>query len=142
MFFYGEVDSGGNCVINIPPLAELKNKEGKLTVEAIADSMYFKLYESQVEIKNSVEVKMEGVLSRAETPKSSVELQNIYKEERKEKPRKPVPKQQADESADWEPLVHQRRTKPEKLVEDTEEVSESMGNSTLRSFSDWKKNRT
>ena len=84
MFFYGEVDSQGNCVINIPVLNELKNKEGKLTVEAIADSMYFKLHECQVDIKNSVEIKMEGLLSKNDNLKSDIKLEKIYQEEKKE----------------------------------------------------------
>lgn len=57
-FFYGQVDKEGKCVIEVPKLKELENKSGKVVIEAVADSTYFKIYETEVELKNSVEVKM------------------------------------------------------------------------------------
>lgn len=68
MFFHGKLSKNGDCVFNIPRLSELENQSGKLAVEAIADSTYFKLMECDVEIKNSLEVKMTRVegLSRPE----------------------------------------------------------------------------
>lgn len=58
LFFYGTINENGQCDIQIPKLSELENKSGRLSVEAIADSTYFKLYECEVSLKNSVEVKM------------------------------------------------------------------------------------
>lgn len=57
-FFYGDIDKEGGCVIKIPRLPEIENKNGKMVVEAMADSVYFRLYECEVDLKNSVEVKM------------------------------------------------------------------------------------
>ena len=59
LFFNGTIAESGECVIHIPRLKELKTGLGKLSVEAIADSTYFKLYESELELKNSVEIKLE-----------------------------------------------------------------------------------
>jgi hypothetical protein len=58
-FFNGDLQEDGQCVIEIPRLRHLNEKSGKLTVEAIADSVYFKVYEADVEFRDSVEVKME-----------------------------------------------------------------------------------
>lgn len=59
LFFYGNLQEDGECIINIPKLKEFDSKQGKLFIEAIADSTYFKLYESEFELKNSVEIKIE-----------------------------------------------------------------------------------
>ncbi len=58
MFFYGTLDDSGNCEITIPALQEIKQDSGKLSIEAIADSTYFKVYEANVELKSSVEVQL------------------------------------------------------------------------------------
>lgn len=60
LFFYGTISESGECDIQIPKLNELENKTGKLSVEAIADSTYFKLYECEISLKNSVDVKMKS----------------------------------------------------------------------------------
>lgn len=58
MFFYGTLDESGNCEIAIPALQEIKQTSGKMTIEAIADSTYFKVYETDVEIKSSVDIQL------------------------------------------------------------------------------------
>lgn len=58
MFFNGNLEDGGKCMINIPPLNEVKSQKGKLRVEAIADATYFSLYECEFDLKPSVQVKM------------------------------------------------------------------------------------
>jgi hypothetical protein len=58
MFFYGKLEKDGACVVDIPKLKNVENTSGKLVVEVIADSIYFKVFESEVELKNSVEVKV------------------------------------------------------------------------------------
>lgn len=70
MHFYGKLEKGGICTIEIPKLEELNKENGKLIIEVIADSMFFKLYECEVDFKNSVEVKMvhkETTVSKART---------------------------------------------------------------------------
>lgn len=57
MFFHGKLNEDGDCSINIPKL-DAADGNGYLYIEAIADSMYFKLHESQFEVKKSVNVKM------------------------------------------------------------------------------------
>lgn len=83
LFFYGKLNEDGSCTIPIPKLKEIESREGKMIVEAMADSMYFRLYESEVELRNAVEVnfskpevmrettiKLEGVGPiRQETPR-------------------------------------------------------------------------
>jgi hypothetical protein len=120
MFFYGDVNEAGNCTINIPQLNELKTKEGKLTIEAIADSMYFKLYEAEIEVKNSVEIKMETTLTKLESPVSHIQLETIYQED--EKPNKDVSVEK--------PVKKPVKEKP---------VKEKLAN--LKSFADWKRSK-
>lgn len=89
MFFNGQVQSDGECIIDIPRLAELPNQSGTMVIEAIADSMYFRLFECEVELKNSVEVKMknEGTfLTKVESPKivlTQGSTNNVIQEELK-----------------------------------------------------------
>lgn len=59
LFFKGNLKENGDCVIEIPILKNIDQNKCKLTVEAIADSIFFKVYEVDVELKNSVEVTME-----------------------------------------------------------------------------------
>ena len=70
MHFYGKLEEGGVCEIEVPIL-DIDKKTGKLTIEVIADSMFFKIYECEVDLKNSVEVKMthkEATIAKAFTP--------------------------------------------------------------------------
>jgi hypothetical protein len=89
MFFYGELKEDGNCEINIPSLKDIKQNEGKLVIEVIADSTYFRVHEADVELKNSVEVKMANVNGFAKTkPNVKVEqvsVKPVIKETVKEK---------------------------------------------------------
>lgn len=144
MFFYGEVDDEGNCNINIPQLTELKNKEGRLTVEAIADAMYFKLYEAEVELKNSVEIKMETTLTKKEPAKQNIELEAIIQEDKKDK-KEPEEEPEEEPKEDdkpkkkgWESL----RNKPvpsEPKTDDKKPPKKDKGG--LKSFADWQKNK-
>lgn len=85
MFFYGELKEDGNCEINIPSLKDIKQNEGKLTIEVIADSTYFKVHEANVELKNSVEVKMATVNGFAKaSPKIQVEQVSLKPKQKKE----------------------------------------------------------
>lgn len=73
LFFNGVLKENGDCVVEIPKLKEVNEKEGKLTIEAIADSVYFKLYEADVEFKKSIEVSM------VETPVSNESVSQTTK---------------------------------------------------------------
>lgn len=66
LFFHGEINEDGSCLIPLPALKEVKKNTCKLSIEAIADSTYFKVYEADVEFKNSVEVKLSKLESSAE----------------------------------------------------------------------------
>jgi hypothetical protein len=76
LFFYGTLKEDGECVIDIPRLKNMDEKEGKLVVEAIADSVYFKVYEAEVELKNSVEISMASQKTHTK-PKMNVQLEGI-----------------------------------------------------------------
>jgi len=85
LFFYGKIEKDGNCVIHIPKLNEVENRAGKLIVEAIVDSTYFRLYECNVELKNSVNVKinkMEGTFFNNPEPakEPTIQLSGIERE--------------------------------------------------------------
>lgn len=138
MFFYGEVNENGDCSINIPILNEMKSKGGKLTIEAIADSMYFKLYEAEVEIKSSVEIKMETTLTKDESPKSKIQLETIFKDG----PKKVEAK--VEQVAEPEETFEPEETTFEQVVPEPTENPYIVRNSTIRSglksFSSWKRN--
>ena len=74
LFFYGNLNENGICEINIPPLKEVNHKEGKIFIEAIADSTYFRVYENDVEIKNSVEIQL--VKAETTNPKTTTKASN------------------------------------------------------------------
>ena len=108
------LDENGECIIEIPELRELKEKEGKLTVEAIADSVYFKLYEANAEFKNSVEVSMAKMpVTQESVPKMEIKLEGLTQEKPKKlkdrdvrvrpkdiKENEPI----AESKDDWTPL--------------------------------------
>lgn len=76
MFFYGKINKDGDCQIRIPKLAELPDRSGRMVIEAIADSTYFQLYECDVELKTSVEIKMESLnTSNGAKPASKPEFE-------------------------------------------------------------------
>lgn len=92
-FFYGKLDDQGVCEITVPTLKELNKKTGKLVIEAVADSTYFKVYEAQVEVKSSVDVKLVKTESTAKAEPTSVKLEQVTVDEEKAKPENPfVPK--------------------------------------------------
>ena len=81
MFFYGSLSPSGECLVEIPKLKEVEAKEGTLTVEAIVDSVYFKLFESPVEIKNPIEVKMVQTPKIKQTvPETHVKFEGFVKD--------------------------------------------------------------
>ena len=89
MHFYGKLAEDGVCEIEIPIL-DIDKKTGKLTIEVIADSMFFKLYECEVDLKNSVEVKMthkEATISKAFTPtEKKVGMSKLIQERNEKEP--------------------------------------------------------
>lgn len=106
LFFYGTINENGTCDIQIPKLSELDNKNGRLTVEAIADSTYFKLYECEVSLKNSVEVKMKPTGKFFEQKESTVKETKIQLAgiERSIKTPEPEPIQE-DEIVEEKPTI-------------------------------------
>lgn len=139
MFFYGNLDKNGDCIIEIPKLKEVQEKDGKLAIEAIADSVYFKLYEANVELKNSVEVSITSPLPTKESTQPAIQLSDISQlkksiKENKEQPKKNWPRsikdfeiksEENNPKDEWQPLkeetqppVYQRvaETEPKKFV--------------------------
>ena len=113
LYFYGKLSEDGECEIQIPKLLDLKSPSGKLVVEAVADTNYFKLYECEFDLKKSIEVKMEDPSfgeKKAETSKAKVTMANIeIKEEPTVAPaitEEPTPKKTEN------PYVPQKVKKP------------------------------
>jgi len=140
MFFYGTLKHDGNCSIDIPVLKELSNGQGKMVIEAIADSTYFRLYEADVEVKNSVEVSVVKKPSVVETKKTSIKLEQITPKQPKsniktvEKPEEKSPKDEG-----WEPVQVEK-----KVYQPMNSASETPAEpSRLRRFDDFlKKNHS
>ena len=98
LVFNGEINSDGNCRINLPKLNVLK-EGGDMKLEVIADDMYFNPWNSQFELKKSksitVEVKQpqENIITENKTRvKVSVNNQTPRRK------RKPQPKSTIKES--------------------------------------------
>lgn len=133
-FFYGTLQDNGDCEINIPRLKNLEEKSGKLVIEAIAESIYFKIYEADVEFRNSVEVTMQSSIKK--TPSVKVKMEEISqstptKQEPAVEPivETPIPRQ--------EPIVRRQETVKEMPVVRKEEVKKP--SLTERSFLDYLK---
>lgn len=90
LFFYGELKEDGECLIEIPRLKNLDEKTARLTVEAIADSVYFRVYEADVDLRNSVEVSMQTP-SIKKSHATKVQLEDIAQTERVVTPPPPEP---------------------------------------------------
>ena len=58
LIFNGEIDSNGNCRINLPKLNVLK-EGGEMKLEVIADDMYFNPWNSPYELKKSKSITVE-----------------------------------------------------------------------------------
>ena len=76
LHFYGSVNDEGSCQITIPKL-NVEGKKGDMFIEAIADNVYFKLYEAKVEVKNSVELKMKVTESTMKNEKVSHNVKEL-----------------------------------------------------------------
>ena len=110
MFFYGTLENNGTCSIDIPVLKELSNQNGKLFIEAIADSTYFRLYEADVEIKNSVEM---SVLKKPKIKegKKTIQLEQIAA---KKKTKEPIIEEKVEVIESTNPYVVGGKPKIEK----------------------------
>jgi hypothetical protein len=107
LFFYGTLKSDGTCSIDVPTLKELKNQQGKLVIEAIADSTYFRLYEAEVEFKNSVEMEIIKKPITEAPKKAAIQLEQITKKPIKQPKPKHEPKKEVVEektTEGWEPV--------------------------------------
>jgi len=135
MFFYGSLKHDGTCTIDIPTLKELSNQDGKMVIEAIADSTYFRLYEAEVEIKNSVEVSVIKKPNVAEVKKTNIQLEQITPK----KVSKPKTEQKSEvpQNDGWEPAqVEKKGYQPMSSV--AESVTET---SKLTRFDDFLKKK-
>lgn len=56
-YFKCTIKNNGECTVNIPPLKDVEYDSVNLIIEVIADTSYFKVFESVVPVKNAVNVK-------------------------------------------------------------------------------------
>lgn len=79
LFFYGKINEDGACEVVIPTLKEVSDKGGKLIIEAIVESTYFKVFEAEVELQTPVTVKMESspAIKKKSAKSTQVKLENI-----------------------------------------------------------------
>jgi len=145
MFFKGSISEAGECVINIPPMRELENKKGNLYIEAIAENTYFKVYEAEVELKNSVEVKavkVESTADRGEPLKETkITLETVKVERKNTQPiqetvKEPVPTKEQSKN----PYISGQ--KPSKTAQESENAPNAQNeekNSKFGSFAEFRK---
>ena len=140
LFFYGTLKHDGTCTIDIPTLKELKNTEGKLVVEAIADSTYFRLYEAEVEFKNSIEIEMTKKPAKEPSKKTAVKLEQILS--RKPKPKIEPKEEEKKVEEGWESIKPKNPYRTANLKTEEEQVEEKEEKRTkLTKFDNFMKKR-
>lgn len=72
LHFYGELESDGTCTFTIPKL-DRTLATARMSIEAIIDATYFKLYDSQVSLGKSVAVRAHRI-TRVPVQEKSVRL--------------------------------------------------------------------
>lgn len=143
LFFHGELKEDGSCEIPIPALKDIKKKGCKLTIEAIADSTYFKVYEADVELKTSVDVKLSKVEStaakstKAKSPRIELEQVEVPREERPAEDSEEIKEEEVQESTN--PYIRQN-IRP-KVANDDEPVV-PRPTSGLSSYEEFKRRRS
>lgn len=129
MFFNGTLEENGDCVIHIPKLQEFEPQNGKLTIEAIVDSVYFKLYEAGVELSQPVSVQVvRPPVAQETTPPKQIKLEGLQVST------PPAPKKAKPAPPPTKPVVE--------VTEPPEEMPPAKeGKPKLKTFYQWKKNR-
>jgi len=61
--FHGNIDSNGKCEVMIPALKELKEGEGNVLLEVIADSTFFESWNDKFKLETSKKIRVEVVSS-------------------------------------------------------------------------------
>jgi hypothetical protein len=144
LFFKGNLYENGECVIEIPKLKELKDQSGEIYIEVIADSTYFKVYEAEVSLQNSVDVKFSGLKSDNANTSPSVKLKDV--ETKTENNSKVKVSSEEEEENSKSSLIKQKPIKTDnpyispKQKTNNLEVEEK-SKSRLSSFSKFRKNR-
>lgn len=117
IYFNGTIDEDGICVFQIPKLTQLDEMEGKIIIEIIADETYFQVYEADLELKNSVNIKLTQkdstpvvetkVVMNEILQQSSLKEEPLVQEEKIIKPVIKKPKKQIEPKPhnpnEWEP---------------------------------------
>ena len=81
LMYHGEINSDGNCKINVPKLKNIIKENGNIKLEVIADDMYFNPWNSEFNLiaskKVTVEVKQQTQAPIVESkPKVKVNIVN------------------------------------------------------------------
>lgn len=83
LIFNGEIDNTGSCTIPVKKLKGLVSEEGTMTLEVIADEMYFSPWESEYELTQSKKVTVEvknpsekRTINETRKPKMNVSIKN------------------------------------------------------------------
>ena len=89
----GRVDAMGNCMVEVPPLKMLENKEGTATLEVMVDNGYFEPFKSEYKLVSREVTVSEVKLNEGDV---LVKVHADVKEDKKptiqEKTEKPKPK--------------------------------------------------
>lgn len=114
LFFHGDLKENGDCSIEIPKLKNIEQTKCKMFVEAVADSIYFKVYEAEAELKNSVEITMQKPSFSKPQPQAKVELEHILHQEQKPEPivEKPKPRLKS-----FDEVIKAKKEEPKKEEE-------------------------
>ena len=114
LVFNGEINSTGNCRINLPKLNILK-EGGEMKLEVIADDMYFNPWNSPFELKKSknitVEVKQPKDIIRENKATVKVNINKETSRVKRKTPPKPTIKESQFTKNDLKKLLLKLRSK-------------------------------
>jgi hypothetical protein len=125
LFFYGKLSESGECEIKIPKLKELEEKEGRLSVEAIADSIYFKLYEANAEFKNSIEISVESLTKGNSSKATDVKLEGLSQEVVEKRKKTKLPQQEKLDRSSQDVAENKSKTPLKSQQEESNPVEET-----------------
>ena len=139
----GTIDDKGNCEVKVPPLKELKSKNGTATLEVIAESTFFTPWESEFSIETSKTV---GIKEVRLSNQSTDTLSEVRVKPTNQVKSKPKPKQLALEvkktiSDKNKKLVHKAlqqfaKMSPKEKNQILETVNKFVPSKTMKNWSD------
>jgi hypothetical protein len=90
LMFRGQVTSDGRCTIEVPPIRNMNESNGKAILEVISESSLFEAWEAEFELKESKTVKVEMSAPRPIMESKPKIVANVIEEAKPKKKLTPI----------------------------------------------------